>query len=136
MKGTVGYFQVILGGPFEPRIEYILHNREALMNAPVIQPFGSWIHITIRKLDSTQSQPCQYDDILIKLDENDPNTVRDGVYFFDMESQITTFPVQNASTPLFFILQLFHFFESGQYQSFELLNTALPFICLGVCIGQ
>ena len=91
MKGTVGYFQVILGGPFEPRIEYILRNREALMNAPVISPFGPWIHITIRKLDSTQSQPCQYDDILIKLDENDPKTVRDGVIIFDMEAQLPHF---------------------------------------------
>ena len=93
MKGTVGYFQVILGGPFEPRIEYILCNRAALMNAPIISPFVLWIHITIRKLDSTQIQPCQYDDILIKLDENDPNTVRDGVIIFDMEAQFTTFLV-------------------------------------------
>ena len=77
MKGSVRYFQVVLGGPFEPRIEYILRNSATLMNAPIISPFGPWIHITIRKLDSTQSQPCQYDDILIKLDENDPNTVRD-----------------------------------------------------------
>ena len=93
MKGTVGYFQVILGGPFEPCIEYIVCNRASLMNALVISPFGPWIHITIRKLDSTQSQPCQYDDILIKLDENDPNTVRYGVIFFDMESQIMTLPL-------------------------------------------
>ena len=63
------------------------------MNAPVISSFGLGIHSTITKLDSTQSQPCQYDDILIKLDENDPNTVRYGVIFFDMESQITTLPL-------------------------------------------
>ena len=104
MKGTVGYFQVILGGPFEPRIEYIIRNRASLMNAPVISPFGLWIHITIRKLVSTQSQTCQYDDILIKLDENDPNIVRDGVIIFYMEAQFTTFLVYNASTPLFYIL--------------------------------
>lgn len=66
---------VVLGGPFEPRIEYILRNRAASMNAPVISSFGPGIHSTITKLDSTQSQPCQYADILIKLDENDPNTI-------------------------------------------------------------
>lgn len=66
---------VVLGGPFEPRIEYILRNRAASMNAPVISSFGQGIHSTITKLDSTQSQPCQYADILIKLDENDPNTM-------------------------------------------------------------
>ena len=68
MKGIVGYFQVVLGGLFEPHIEYILHNRKTSMNAPVISSFGLGIHSTITKLDSTQSQPCQYDDILIKLD--------------------------------------------------------------------
>ena len=68
MKGTVGYFQVVLRGLFEPHIEYILHNREASMNAPVISSFGPRIHSTITKLDSTQSQRCQYADILIKLD--------------------------------------------------------------------
>lgn len=66
---------VVLEGPFEPRIEYILRNRAALMNAPVISSFGPGIHGTITKLDSTESQPCQYADILIKLDENDPNTI-------------------------------------------------------------
>lgn len=66
---------VVLGGPFEPHIEYILRNRAASMNAPVISSFGPGIHSTITKLDSTQSQPCQYADILIKLDENDPNTI-------------------------------------------------------------
>ena len=91
MKGSVRYFYVVLGGPFEPRIEYILRNRAALMNAPIISPFGLGIHNTITKLDSTQSQPCQYADILIKLDENDPNTVRDGVIIFDMEAQLPHF---------------------------------------------
>ena len=67
MKGIVGYFQVVLGGPFEPHIEYILHNRTTSMNAPVISSFGPGIHNTITKLDSTQSQPSKYADILIKL---------------------------------------------------------------------
>ncbi|XP_057840201.2 dihydrofolate synthetase isoform X1 [Cryptomeria japonica] len=65
---------VILGGPFEPRIEYILRKTAASMNAPVTSAFGPGINSTITKLDSTSDQPCQYADILVKLDENDPQT--------------------------------------------------------------
>ncbi|KAH9324545.1 hypothetical protein KI387_004723, partial [Taxus chinensis] len=63
---------VVLGGPFDPQIEYILRKRAASMNAPVISAFGPGIHSSVTELDSTNSQPCQCVDILVKLDENNP----------------------------------------------------------------
>lgn len=72
---------VVLGGSFEPQIEYILRKTAASMNAPVISSFGPGIHSTITQLDSRNSQPCQYVNILVKLDENDPKMT---VELFDL----------------------------------------------------
>lgn len=63
-------FQLVLGGPFLPRIEQILRDKASSMSSPVVLASDLGNRSILKSLDRMGSRPCQYCDLVLQIEKD------------------------------------------------------------------